>query len=267
MALRKNVCVAISTFGERLENALEVAKNFKALGVDVMVIHQLPNAESLCKYVVNDIQIHELNSVGVTKSRNYAIDNACNDFLWFMDDDVVVVADQVEKTISKLTNSHVGFFVCEVCDEKHQKRKKYLVEGAAYNRMRVLNIGTIEVIVNLKEVRKAGVRFPEFMGAGTSLPVSDEAVFLARLISRNIQGVHVGTTPLIHPAESSGTIFTESFFLSKALMFKLIFGSLVGFVLFLAFVVKNNKKSESNSLLRLTKKAASVFLKRGYGES
>jgi hypothetical protein len=184
-----------------------------------------------------------------------------------MDDDVHLVESEVEKTIANLNHETAGFFVVEVSDETGIKRKKYLKRGGAYSRFKTLNIGTIEVIVLLSAVRANNVRFPTFMGAGSDLPVSDEAVFLSRLLENGIKGVHLGMTPLIHPAESSGTCLSTSFYISKAVAFKLIFGRVVGLLLFSLFIIKNFKKAEVGVFPSAIKLSMVEFWKRGSHES
>ncbi len=47
-------------------------------------------------------------------------------------------------------------------------------------------------------------RFPEDLGAGSALPVGDEAVFLAQFIDAGKKIQHVSAVVCSHPDESSG---------------------------------------------------------------
>lgn len=232
--------VCISTYGDRLPDALDVAKQFTGRGLRSVIVHQCGEQENGVREL-SGIEVHKISSAGVAKSRNYAIDNLDFKYLWFMDDDIKVIDAEfpkIAKYLEGLVNNDFDFFTIEVLNELGGRRKRYLAKDRAYSLLGVLNIGTIEVIVSEKVKLMRLARFPEDMGAGTELPVADEAVFLGRCLKSGARGVHSGLGLLTHPEESSGNAFSKRYMASKKIAFSRVFGQPLGFVLYCLFFIK-----------------------------
>lgn len=218
----QDITVAISTHGDRVLKAIELAKSFDKLAMKVVVIHQAHNCISNSEIDSNIAYVH-LNSVGVTKSRNKAIELCKTRYLWFMDDDVELDSQGISRLITTDCDGFVGI-TFRIKDEYGALRKNYPEQGKIMNRRDALSIGTIELLVDVEFIRQQQIFFPVDMGAGSKLPIGDEAVFVAKIIRNKGLLKHISATPLVHPAESSGTQESKINVVSKGFMLRKVFG-------------------------------------------
>jgi glycosyltransferase involved in cell wall biosynthesis len=242
----EHVEVAISTIGDRAIDALRLAGQLAYL-FDVIVIHQIPDGndhDAEKQLVALDVELDHIRYVacrelGVAKSRNLALRITRRKYLWFLDDDVEVDLAECEK-----------FFAGEFCPDsdvitiavrKKLEKPGYLFRCKArrHNRISILSVGTIEIIIKPDKAREADCWFPEDMGAGTDLPISDEPVFLSRCIR---SGLIVSFQPVylvLHPRESSGSdVLEPSHCRARGLAFARIFGPITGLILLIPFYLK-----------------------------
>ena len=243
----KDITVAISTYEERVHNALELAKSFDELNMRVLVIHQAKSSVShldplLLSGQVKNIEYAYLRSVGVTLSRNRAIELCRTKYLWFMDDDVKIDLNEVHQ-ITSVNCEYLAAFTLRIKDESGTLRKNYPKHGKTITRRDSLSIGTIELIINVDFVRRNKIVFPPNMGAGSNLPVGDEAVFVSSIIRNKGLIKHFSATPLIHPTESSGTLGGQRNVVSKGFMLRQVYGwKGAGALLYLMFKLKGEKR-------------------------
>ena len=239
--MSKSLTIAISTYQDRIYEALNLAKRIKSNGFKVLIIHQ-SNNEIEKTYIPHGIEYIHIVGRGVARSRNKAIEIVKSGFLWFMDDDCEIDFDELSNLSEVLKNDFYnhGFITVQSKNENGKLRKKYFPEGYKHNLFSIHRFGTIEIIVNIESIKKEFLEgqllFPENMGAGALYPLCDEPVFLARIIKAGKLATHVCKTPVIHKDESSGMLL--NILPSKRVAFKLIHGNFLGELIFLVFLLK-----------------------------
>lgn len=234
--------VAISTYGERVEQAMLLAKKL-SMFASVIVVHQAPEEMSVEVPASERIRYVQISSRGVTKSRNEAIRACRARYLWFLDDDVDVDVSKAKaffesSFLSCMADASVLTF--GVLNEYGGLRRLFPSKPQKHNRLSILAVGTIEVVVDVQKLRSANILFPEDMGAGSSLPVADEPVFLAKCLSGALEVVYFPVFFVSHPMISSGGDFGDKrSSLSRGVAFRRIFGSFFGGgLLFLMYTKK-----------------------------
>lgn len=250
-----NVEVAIATFGSRIADALRLAGRL-ARFFDVIVIHQIPDgdhhgAEALLAALgenATHIRYIARREAGVTKSRNLALHMARRSFLWFLDDDVDIDPAACAKFFTDESWTHLDVVTITATRTDPSPGGSRL---RMHNLVSILSVGTIQIIVRPERIRASGCRFPEDMGAGTDLPISDEPVFLACCLR---QGLNVGKHPatlVSHPHESSGDRLLETAHCrARGLAFSRIFGPGMGYAFLLIFYLKHAPAAVSRHGLR-----------------
>ncbi|WP_108947136.1 glycosyltransferase family 2 protein [Shewanella halifaxensis] len=262
----KTLTVLIATYNDRV-NLLDRVFAEAHPHMRYIVVHQVDDqqdyndvAEKMCQGR-NDIDYVLSSTTGVTKSRNIALSLVSSDYAVFMDDDVRL-ADNFYDTIiasfqSSPESSVLTFQAADI--EEGGLLKNYLTEQKTHTRISILKVGTIEVAFDVKAVKNCGAMFPEYLGAGTSLPACDEPVFLARVMSRGLTLTFIPKVIVFHPKLSSGKEFiTENSLVCRGVAFRDIFGRVSSIPVIVLFYLKNRKK------FKLTGQSALLALFKGY---
>jgi GT2 family glycosyltransferase len=169
-----------------------------------------------------------LNSVGVAKSRNSAIQNANGTYLLFGDDDVVFHEQALTEALRYLDHHpEVSLLLTSAVDETGSLRKNYPTKLTKLTKFNCAKAATYEMIVRVADIKKRGVLFDESFGAGAKNYLGDEYIFIADLISQGAKCVFAPIPIAMHPANSSGARWGEKQDrIARAKVFKRIFGPL-----------------------------------------
>jgi len=188
--------IGYSVLAERAKNITQPQNS----NWELMVITQgetsygIPNAKQI-----------SLNSLGVAKSRNCAIDNASGEYLVFADDDIVFSEDGLQKAIDYLdAHPQVSLLLTQATDPSGNLRKQYPPGEEKLSLYNSARAATYEMIVRVAEIRRLGIRFDEEFGAGVENYLGDEYIFIADLLRAGGSAKFVPITTAIHPEQSSG---------------------------------------------------------------
>lgn len=125
--------------------------------------------------------------VGLSKSRNLAIDNSIGKILVIADDDIIYQNNFIEKIIeahNKFNKSTIVNF-CAIKENGACLKKYPTLSKLKLNSLEILNISSIEMSINKEKLDLTGIRFDENFGLGSSLETGEEAVFLFDLKHEN----------------------------------------------------------------------------------
>jgi GT2 family glycosyltransferase len=167
-----------------------------------------------------------LDSLGVAKSRNSAIEHANGTYLLFGDDDVVFHEQALTEALRYLDHHpEVSLLLTSAVDEAGKLRKNYPTKLTDLTRFNCARAATYEMIVRLEDVKNYGVLFDEDFGAGAKNHLGDEYIFIADLISKGAKCVFAPIPIAMHPANSSGASWgTKQDRIARARVFKRVFG-------------------------------------------
>lgn len=143
---------------------------------------------------------------GVARSRNAAIEECRTRYLVFCDDDVKVILDGVLAAVAFLRGTGAAIALGRGVTPEGELRKRYPSDRPT--RLTRLNSGkaaTYEMLIDVAQVREAGLRFDERFGAGVETYLGDEYLFIAELLSAGLKGYAVPLVFGVHPDVSSGS--------------------------------------------------------------
>lgn len=213
------VTIAISTLGGRI-NSISLPA-FLA-GVRYMILHQ---AHDDCIFLDHireclgrkDVEYVTVPQMGLSISRNYAIEHAKTPYIHLMDDDVEIDAG----SILKLANlaERAGYDVAIGCFAYEDGRLSKSKISATHTIFTSFSVCSIELCVH-KRVGLAGVWFDIDLGLGTEHPSGEEFVFLSDCRKAGLRVGHFDVCIGIHPNLTSGDDFysTDEKILAKRIM-------------------------------------------------
>ncbi|MGX9519177.1 glycosyltransferase [Vibrio mediterranei] len=192
-------------------------------------------------YTELSIKVSYIDSKGVTKSRNHAMELAESNILLFADDDITYLPNSIDKLV-KLHHSYPdGFITTKVLTPELMDFKNYPSAPRQHSLKSILSCGTIEI--SFKDYKDRKASFPENLGAGTKFSNCDEPVFLSRLMGEDQKGLFVPLELCVHPHDSSGqNVFSYSALVSRLIAFQYIFGRIIGVFVFFIFCLKKIKE-------------------------
>ena len=170
-----------------------------------LVVIQNPDNESFSPppQVITSI---ELKNRGVAKSRNAVIDNTQTEYLLFGDDDIKFNEDAINAAIAHLeANRDVSILLMQTVDETGALRKRYPRQEHPLKLTNSAKAATYEMIIRVKDIKKASIRFDENFGAGAPNYLGDEYIFIADALRAGLKGYYLPIVLAIHPTESSGS--------------------------------------------------------------
>lgn len=214
--------IAYSTLAEREGNIrLPEGDQF-----DYLVIVQKQESDSE-KSSTNLKAFREvLQSTGVAKSRNRAIELCKTGYLLFADDDIQFHPSALKQAVDHLEgNQDIDLLLLQAEDENGSLRKRYPTKPENLTRLNSARAATYEMLVRVDRIRKLGVRFDEQFGAGVENYLGDEYIFICDLLGAGGKGQFLPLTIAIHPQTSSGSGWgTDRDRKARAKVFTRVFG-------------------------------------------
>lgn len=178
---------------------------------------------------------------GVARSRNVAIGHSTRRYLLFCDDDVTVDVAGVVGAARLLDETGAAIALGRAIDPLGALRKRY---GRRVSPLTPYNCGkaaTYELLVDVEQVRRVGIRFDERFGAGTPLHLGDEYIFITDLLRAGLRGYAVPHVFGVHPAASSGLRWSTADARVRSAVFDRVFGRRAP-VLRLAFGLRHQRE-------------------------
>ena len=230
-----NIEIGLSTLNSGIYK-INFNKAFKYI-----VIHQISDEGDYSDIIstlpenVRYISSHEL---GLSKSRNLAIENSKAEYLWIMDDDVEIndnaiqyiedlITKNSESTLIVVSHSLGGIETREV----KEKTKKINVVSAT-------RICSIDMIVKISDLGM--IRFNTEFGLGAKYPSGEEYIFACNLINAGKTVIKSNRICSIHPEMQADSIIYpgKNDLSTKKRMFIIANGKIIGSLLYVAFVLK-----------------------------
>ena len=248
-----NISVGISTVFDNIDRAkalgLSILKN-DSLGVikEVLIVCQRSSSAFLDNGVER-LRVFGVTESGLSKSRNFVLRSATGDFVWFLDDDVVVTRESLEEIaqLGQGLDVVLGWIGCANGPGlyKNYDRRSFLPFS-------LLRVSSVELIVNRRKIHERGVYFDERLGLGGKYPCGEENAFLIDLYRSGAKFEQINKVIVYHPC---GDGVERDYFKSESQMFARgivagKFGFFVGFSLCCYWSLRTFKKSSSFKLVR-----------------
>lgn len=168
----KTLTLAVSTLADNIKNAENVLLDIN--GCNKLIIVQGSN--ECFNEIKNEILYIYTNEIGISKSRNKAIENSDTDYIWFLDDDVIVNESFIKFFVS---NNSVYGDVCFTriyCSDVERIYKNYRKKRKS--KLSLLQVSSIEIIASLRFLKLNNIKFNIEYGLGSRYPSGEENHFL-----------------------------------------------------------------------------------------
>ncbi|WP_290651185.1 glycosyltransferase family A protein [Lachnoanaerobaculum sp.] len=192
----------------------------------------------------NNILWIDSDDIGLSKSRNMALDNATGEYLIIADDDLEYI-DGYEKIIveSFEKNPNMDIIVFQV-EGIEQVFKNYSKKGKKISFLGSLHVSSVEIVMRKNSIKKANIRFAEEFGSGAKYRMGEENIFLFDCLK---SGLKIYYEPKViaklHLNESTWfSGYNKKYFLDRGAVSRKLYGDIIGLFMILAFSVKNYKK-------------------------
>ncbi|WP_335911001.1 glycosyltransferase family A protein [Shewanella indica] len=183
--------ISISTMDRNFGNTLEVVSllSRKNKKINFLIICQ-KSSSNVDYNLSNNLRIIKTTSVGLSKSRNLAIESVNTGWIWFQDDDIKLDESKLEKIIDELYCYKPDLYFIKIgsLENKNEYYKNYsFFEKHSY--LNFLKVSSIEIVANIEFIKNNNLKFNESLGLGTTLPCCEENKFIydCFLRTRNVK--------------------------------------------------------------------------------
>jgi glycosyltransferase involved in cell wall biosynthesis len=200
----QELTIAYSTIGERI-NELNIPPKFN--GINYLIIHQSQDlAQELDnnKFSRDDIQYFKIDSIGLSRSRNSAIEKCNTKYIYFCDDDVQIKFESLILALDEIIKYKLDIFTGQFQFNNGKFPKKYKKYRFIHNRISIGSVSSIEIIANVAELKSKNIHFNEDFGLGSKYPSGEEYLFLYDCLVKDLKVSYSPLCIAIHPEISSG---------------------------------------------------------------
>lgn len=163
------------------------------------------------------------DQVGLTKSRNKAIEKASADICLLCDDDEYLYDNYQQLIIHAFEECpHADIIIFKICGlEKKFKNKKYKLRY-----IDLFRVASVQISFQRKRILSAGILFDESLGAGTGNGAEEELKFLMECRKKKI-AIYYYPIEIASLRESTSTwfeVYGENFFVQRGKTTRYILG-------------------------------------------
>jgi glycosyltransferase involved in cell wall biosynthesis len=230
------VTVAISTLGEGIAR---IRLPEPAAGISYLVLLQRPQPGAADFFAGRgDVRLELLDTIGLSNSRNAALERAADELLLFADDDVTLEPEGIRALAAHFA-ADPGLALAAGW------RAGRLPQDARAHALTRLNSGRIcapEFMVRRPAVQAAGVAFDLSFGLGARHGIGEDYIFVCDILGAGLKGVAVPVATGSHPHESTGDNWADPALLAaRRAVIARVFGPWAGLVR-LSYALKHRKK-------------------------
>lgn len=184
------------------------------------------------------------DSVGLSNSRNIAINCCAADILVITDSDVRHLDCARSVIANAFVDSGADIVTFQIQAPDGSPFKEYPDRRLKHTRRSIFRVNSIEIALRASSIAKAGISFDPRFGLGSNFPTGEEVIFLFDAIRAGLNLQYIPIPISVHPKESSGSNFYRNKNLAKAkgAMFGRIFPRSAIFYCFL-FAIRHYRKS------------------------
>lgn len=204
-----DITVAISTMGSR---AARIELPDERAGFRYLVIIQRPDQANLPAWSLRpDVTVILSDDIGLSRSRNIAVERCETPLMLVADDDLVFFPDNIEAGAHLLANRQDLDVLTGRTEKAPGKlsRHNYADHPVRLTRFNSAKTGSCEMMLRLERIRARGLRFDVRFGAGTETAMGEEFVFIADLIAAGLKAEYVPVTFCRHPDDSTGERWSD----------------------------------------------------------
>ncbi|MBT3665628.1 glycosyltransferase [bacterium] len=234
-----SITVSISTIAKNLDRFCS-SFSFQPLeDADEVIIIVQGSKDKTLQSKLKDYTVIFDDQLGLSRSRNIAIEKSKSDFIWFLDDDVVLKSNCIKKLKKSLKiNKYASLFTVRMSFLDDSPYKNY-TNKKILGRLGSLKVSSVELVVSKEFVLKNNIRFNESLGLGSKFPSTEENVFYLDIFDEGGLIIHLPEFLLKHEFINRKEAHFSNISILKAKgMFCFRYGGLLGFLIFIYYLVK-----------------------------
>lgn len=226
--------------------------NLKNKNIDnnILIINQTNNTKKY-KYENSNIRMYNYNEVGLSKSRNRALENARGNICVIADDDIVYEKefyDIIKRSFKE--NPDADIITFQMKDFNDDLYRKYPSEPFFHNKWSIRKVSSVEIAFRLDKIKEKNIKFDENFGLGSMYPVGEENIFLLDCIDKGLKIKYLPKPLLKHPFGGTGQNYSNKVIIARGAMFYRMFNN-YSFILDILFSLKKyNQYKHSISFLK-----------------
>jgi glycosyltransferase involved in cell wall biosynthesis len=174
--------------------------------LNLLIINQTKPGQE-CISALKNIRVINSYEVGLSRSRNLAIENAIGDICLIADDDVEYVNgfdEIVRKAYKRVTNaSIITFKIDTFTGEDYKTYPK--TSQPLLTRKQIKPTSSIETSFKRKDITDNNIRFNTYFGLGSCFPAGEEYLFLRDLLSKGLLAYFENKAIVKHSLKRSTT--------------------------------------------------------------
>lgn len=233
--------VLISSVNKK--NIKELNLQEKNISTKTLIINQTDNVNILEQ---NNVKMLNFNEIGLSKSRNRAIENSTGEICIITDDDVKFKIG-VFKEIEKIFIEHPDIDIFTFKYDKYDKslNKKYKKYSFIHNKFSISKVSSIEIAFRRKSIIENNIYFDENFGLNSKYLSGEENIFLKDSLDKGIKIMYYPLVIAEHPNETSTSTWSDKKIFSKGALLYRLYGNLA-YVLIFAFGLKKYKEYKNS---------------------
>ncbi|MEG3663512.1 glycosyltransferase family A protein [Celeribacter halophilus] len=196
-----DITVAISTIGTGIER-LRLPE--ACAGLTYLILVQQPPSQITTPEVKRaDVRVETLPSVGLSHSRNAAIDLCETPFLLFADDDMALNPKGISTLAAHLEQDTELALAAGWRDAAFHAYRRSKQQHA----LTLFNSGRVcapEFMVRVDKVKQSNLRFDTGFGVGAPLPTGEDYIFVTDLLKRGLKAQSFPIKTGHHIGDSTG---------------------------------------------------------------
>lgn len=212
------LCVLLSTMNQKDYNLLKSMN----INCNSVVVNQIGfNSINYINKINSKSKWLNSNTLGLSKSRNIALNNSFCEISIFADDDIEYISNFEEVVVSEFKRNPKSDIIIFQVEGIERTFKKYPLYKRKIGYLRSLKISSVEIAFRTKKIIDSNIKFNEKFGAGSMFQNGEENIFLFNClrkglkityVPRKIANIHVGNSSWFKG-------FTKKYFEDKAALF------------------------------------------------
>ena len=235
-----SITISISTISKNLFKFIKTF-NFSNLvhANEVIIIVQGEIFDEEIYKIDKKFIIIQDENIGISNSRNIAISNASCDYIWFLDDDIIMYKNSILSLKKHIAKNLSDIYTVRMNYENTETPYKRYSNRVSIKRMDSLKVSSVELIVSRQFLNDKNIKFNKNIGLGTMYPSSEENIFYLDAFDNNAKINHIAEYLIAHQyIDRKKNHFSNPNILFAKGIFCKRYGGVFGFIILLYFAFK-----------------------------
>jgi len=174
---------------------------------NAIVINQITEEKNAAVCSSNTKYYDFPNEIGISKSRNRALEKVDDCIAYLCDDDISFIESFEEKIVAchnKYQNTDIIIFEFDAASNKPSLFRYSFFMPLKF---KLLGVSSVQISFKTKEVIRNKIKFDEEFGVGSTYPIGEESIFLRDCLKGGMKIKFVKVPLVKHPHETTGEAY------------------------------------------------------------